>query len=122
MNLHEEHMRPVIVTTSWDDGHLLDLRTAELLRSCGLTGTFYVSIRSRRTQLSVSQLRELESMGVEIGSHTTSGKAPSFDFPCLQADQIDCKRSSEVLVCEAQSVSEYNVGITSCNVLRRDPP
>jgi len=36
-------MKKVIVTTSWDDGHLLDLRLAQLLQDAGLKGTFYIS-------------------------------------------------------------------------------
>lgn len=33
----------LIVTTSWDDGHPLDLRLADLLDSFGVRGTFYVA-------------------------------------------------------------------------------
>lgn len=32
------------ITTSWDDGHPLDLRVAELLSEYHLQGTFYVPI------------------------------------------------------------------------------
>ena len=36
-------MKPsTCITTSWDDGHPLDLRVAELLAKYGLQGTFYV--------------------------------------------------------------------------------
>jgi peptidoglycan-N-acetylglucosamine deacetylase len=37
--------RPLVVTTSWDDGHPLDLRVAELLDKHGLRGTFYIPCR-----------------------------------------------------------------------------
>jgi peptidoglycan/xylan/chitin deacetylase (PgdA/CDA1 family) len=64
-------MLGTLVTTSWDDGHPLDLRTAERLRYHGFTGTFYATaMSSKRLRLPVSQLRELAGMGVEIGSHT----------------------------------------------------
>lgn len=33
----------VLFTTSWDDGHALDVRLAGLLERLGLTGTFYAS-------------------------------------------------------------------------------
>jgi hypothetical protein len=63
----------VIVTTSWDDGHVLDLRVAELLRTYGLAGTFYVAPENRElaaeTRLTTSMLREL-SADFEIGSHS----------------------------------------------------
>ena len=34
---------PVTVTTSWDDGHRLDLRLAEILDEYQLPATFYIS-------------------------------------------------------------------------------
>src|SRR5689334_4264533 len=61
----------VLVTTSWDDGHPLDLRTAALLVTHGLKGTFYVPVEYRRRPvLSRPQLEDLLVMGMEIGSHT----------------------------------------------------
>jgi peptidoglycan-N-acetylglucosamine deacetylase len=57
------------VTTSWDDGHPLDLRVAELLTKHGMRGTFYVPMASENETMSVTQLREI-SLGFEIGSHT----------------------------------------------------
>jgi peptidoglycan/xylan/chitin deacetylase (PgdA/CDA1 family) len=61
----------IVVTTSWDDGHPLDLRTAALLSTHGLKGTFYVPVAySRRPVLELAQLRDLLGMGMEIGSHT----------------------------------------------------
>lgn len=58
-------------TTSWDDGHPLDLRIAELLARHGFAGTFYVPCRNseRRPVLSTAELREL-SARFEVGSHT----------------------------------------------------
>jgi peptidoglycan-N-acetylglucosamine deacetylase len=62
------------VTTSWDDGHRLDLRMADLLAGVGATGTFYVSPRSvewgAADRLSEGHLRFLAAAGFEIGSHT----------------------------------------------------
>jgi|tagenome__1003787_1003787.scaffolds.fasta_scaffold20653696_2 peptidoglycan-N-acetylglucosamine deacetylase len=57
------------LTTSWDDGHPLDLRVAELLTKYGMQGTFYVPVRSETETMSVSQLHEL-SRAFEIGAHT----------------------------------------------------
>lgn len=57
------------MTTSWDDGHPLDLRVADLLARHGLRGTFYVPRMSERGTMTPSQMREL-SGAFEIGAHT----------------------------------------------------
>jgi len=66
-------MPKVIVTTSWDDGHMLDLKLAELLRKYDLKGTFYVAPLNREFKkedlMSDYQLRRL-SQEFEIGAHT----------------------------------------------------
>ncbi|HWC18926.1 MAG TPA: polysaccharide deacetylase family protein [Terriglobales bacterium] len=59
-----------LVTTSWDDGHPLDLRVADILAQHGMTGTFFVPLRNRtRPRLSTSDMRSLSDGGFEIGSH-----------------------------------------------------
>src|SRR5579884_1732902 len=66
-------MASSIITTSWDDGHPLDLRVASVLARHGVRGTFYVPFRAVAGRLlSVSQMRELLAMGMEIGSHTVT--------------------------------------------------
>lgn len=63
----------MLVTTSWDDGHPLDLRVAERLAARGMAGTFYVPVRYDAVKrMSISQLRQLRALGMEIGSHTVS--------------------------------------------------
>lgn len=57
------------ITTSWDDGHPLDLRVAALLSKYGIAGTFYVPAATERETMSVAQLRELAA-AFEIGAHT----------------------------------------------------
>jgi peptidoglycan-N-acetylglucosamine deacetylase len=57
------------MTTSWDDGHPLDLRIAELLTKYGLHGTFYVPWTAENGTMTATQLREL-SLAFEIGAHT----------------------------------------------------
>jgi peptidoglycan-N-acetylglucosamine deacetylase len=64
-----------IVTTSWDDGDQLDLRLAELLKSKGVSGTFYIPIEPfRKYLLSPGQLRDLSAEGFEIGAHGVTHK------------------------------------------------
>jgi peptidoglycan/xylan/chitin deacetylase (PgdA/CDA1 family) len=58
-----------LLTTSWDDGHQLDLRVADLLNKHGITGTFYVPRHAPAGTLDAAQLRDL-SRGFEIGAHT----------------------------------------------------
>lgn len=57
------------LTTSWDDGHPLDMRIAELLARNNLTGTFYIPRSAATGVMSEAQIREL-SQTFEIGGHT----------------------------------------------------
>lgn len=57
------------ITTSWDDGHPLDLRLAQLLTDNDLAATFYIPRQSQSETLSAEQIREL-STRFEIGAHT----------------------------------------------------
>lgn len=59
------------ITTSWDDGHPLDLRIAELLTKYDLQGTFYVPLHNSRPTMSPAQIRELAG-SFEIGAHTVN--------------------------------------------------
>ncbi len=61
-----------LFTTSWDDGHPLDLKLAEVLARHGVAGAFYVPVRNRadRPVMTAAELRRLAAMGFEIGSHT----------------------------------------------------
>jgi peptidoglycan-N-acetylglucosamine deacetylase len=57
------------ITTSWDDGHPLDLRLADLLRKYGLPATFYIPLANDLPVLTRPQVREL-SADFEVGAHT----------------------------------------------------
>jgi peptidoglycan/xylan/chitin deacetylase (PgdA/CDA1 family) len=61
----------MIITISWDDGHPLDLRLAEMLAKHGLPATFYVPIENPERPLMPSrEVRGLAQAGFEIGGHT----------------------------------------------------
>jgi peptidoglycan/xylan/chitin deacetylase (PgdA/CDA1 family) len=60
---------PTYITTSWDDGHPMDLRVAALLAKYGIAGTFYVPAATELGTMSAAQLRELVH-DFEIGAHT----------------------------------------------------
>ncbi|MBV8448199.1 MAG: polysaccharide deacetylase family protein [Hyphomicrobiales bacterium] len=64
-------MPETYITTSWDDGHPLDLRVAELLSKHGLSGTFYVPMKAENGTMAAAQIREL-SCAFEIGGHTVN--------------------------------------------------
>jgi len=61
-----------IVTTSWDDGHELDLKLAEMLAERRLRGTFYCAPRNReRPVMGAAGLRRLAG-GFEVGAHSVT--------------------------------------------------
>ncbi len=66
-------MKPIFITTSWDDGHILDIRLANLLKKYGIKGTFYIAPKnheiSKDQRLNEKQIIELGN-DFEIGAHT----------------------------------------------------
>jgi peptidoglycan-N-acetylglucosamine deacetylase len=63
-------MNPAVyITTSWDDGHPLDLRVAELLTKHRISGTFYIPRIAENETMSAVHIRQL-SLAFEIGAHT----------------------------------------------------
>ena len=65
--------RVPLITTSWDDGHPLDLRLAAMLAAHGVRGTFYVPVeRAGFPVITGGQMRSLRRMGMEVGSHTVT--------------------------------------------------
>jgi peptidoglycan/xylan/chitin deacetylase (PgdA/CDA1 family) len=65
-------MSRLIVTTSWDDGSILDLKLGELLTKYGIKATFYIPRFSKRiTPMQNIDLLELAA-NHEIGAHTIS--------------------------------------------------
>jgi peptidoglycan/xylan/chitin deacetylase (PgdA/CDA1 family) len=80
-------VRETCVTTSWDDGHPLDLRVAALLNKYALRGTFYVPMRSENQTMTNSQLREL-STGFEVGAHTLAHTVLTSVSPATAWEEI----------------------------------
>lgn len=84
-----------IVTTSWDDGHRLDTRLAELLAGYQLPGTFYVSPRDAEfdpgDRLADSEVASLAE-GFEIGAHTlTHPRLTQLDKSAASKEITDSK-------------------------------
>jgi len=61
-----------IVTTSWDDGHPLDFKLADVLAEYGVNGTFYVPFSNPEREV-MDSVSVVELAGqFEIGGHTRS--------------------------------------------------
>ena len=89
---------PRIVTTSWDDGDPRDIKIAELLRSRGLPGTFYIPILGYlgKTTLAPVDLRAMSSEGFEIGAHSVSHNILTrFTGGQLEREITVCKQKLE---------------------------
>lgn len=93
-------MNVAYVTTSWDDGHPLDLRLAETLAAAGVTGTLYVPIKyPPMPRMSSTEMRRLTAMGFEIGSHTvTHPRLDQIDDAAARKELSDSKRTLEDLI------------------------
>lgn len=78
-------------TTSWDDGHPLDRRLADLMARHGIRGTFYCPQRNREG-LPVMQPADLRVLDgpFEIGSHTLdhayADRVPASEWARLVAE------------------------------------
>ena len=64
----------LVVTTSWDDGHSLDMRLADVLDKYGIRGTFYVAKSYMNSRLTDSEIVELSERH-EVGAHTLTHPA-----------------------------------------------
>ena len=83
--------RRAAVTTSWDDGHKLDIRLAAMLERAGVAGTFYIAPRSCEipddARLTPNEIRSLAT-GFEIGGHPlTHARLPYLDARQAAADR-----------------------------------
>jgi glycosyltransferase involved in cell wall biosynthesis/peptidoglycan/xylan/chitin deacetylase (PgdA/CDA1 family) len=91
-------MKSVLVTTSWDDGHVLDVRLAALLKKYGIQGTFYIAPRDHESKESDRLTNEqVKTIGdsFEIGAHTMTHP----DLPKIPDDDAwsEMKDSKEYL-------------------------
>ncbi|CAO5181932.1 Polysaccharide deacetylase [Frankia sp. AiPs1] len=92
----------VWVTTSWDDGHLLDHRVARLLAAYDLPGTFYVAPRSAdiapELRLGDRGVQELAER-FELGGHTlTHRRLPEMSADEGRAEVVAGKDTLEQLI------------------------
>lgn len=89
-------MRGPIVTTSWDDGHELDVRVARLLERYAIPGTFYIAPFNREFS-PAERLRDRElrtiSERFEIGAHTMTHPELTSLTPDQARQEISGSRS-----------------------------
>lgn len=80
----------LLLTTSWDDGHPLDRRLADLLARHGIGATFYCPLHNREGPpvMTGADLRELAGAGFEIGSHTYDHVYADQVPPSTWAEQV----------------------------------
>jgi hypothetical protein len=93
--------KTVVVTTSWDDGDLWNLKLAEMLASRGLPATFYIPTGTLGdgSTLSAAQLRDLAGAGFEIGAHTVTHPVLSdITGAALKGEVVECKRALEEIL------------------------
>jgi len=75
-----------LITTSWDDGHPLDFKVAELLGKYNLPGTFYIPQTNKENPVMDEYMILALSKQFEIGGHTIHH---------LASDEIDQKKWDE---------------------------
>ena len=85
---------PLLVTTSWDDGHPSDARIADLLDKHGMHGTFFVPCRNSEGR-PVMRPADLVRLGrrFEIGGHTSDHVSLTELSPAAAADQIAANKN-----------------------------
>ena len=62
----------MIITTSWDDGHPLDIKVLELLEKYNLKATFYIPLSNPEHAVMERNLMKEISTFQEIGGHTVN--------------------------------------------------
>ena len=101
------------ITTSWDDGHRLDLRLADLLDKYGLTGTFYIARDYLPERMSETEIAALSARH-EIGAHTLTHPALTEIEPdAARHEIIDSRRWLQDLTGRAITAFCPPRGVTS---------
>jgi peptidoglycan/xylan/chitin deacetylase (PgdA/CDA1 family) len=104
---------PRIVTTSFDDGHPLDVKVAEKLAERGLKGTFYVACNHPKgPEIATADLRRLRALGMEVGSHTYTHRMLTARPRHEVVDElVQSKRAIEDLIGEPVTSLSYPEGL-----------
>lgn len=110
INLMNDADPVTVITTSWDDGHSLDVRLAELLYRKGITGTFYIPKSARYREVSDAFLTMLAG-SFEIGAHSlTHPDLTTLDHAAQWQEIIGSKNYIEDITNEPCNVFCYPSG------------
>jgi len=90
----------VLITTSWDDGHPLDLKLCSLLKDYGIRATMYIPLTNPEYDVISSDKIRAIAKDFEIGGHT---------YNHTQLTQVDENRMIYELT-ESKNVLESIVG------------
>jgi peptidoglycan-N-acetylglucosamine deacetylase len=60
----------VLITTSWDDGHPLDMKLCSLLKDYGISATMYIPVANLENKVISSDTIKAIAKDFEIGGHT----------------------------------------------------
>lgn len=94
-------MKPCYVTTSWDDGAVLDMRCLELHQRYGLRGTFYVcsNLKNSTSNLLSPAMTRTISDAQEIGAQTVShARLTEITVEAVRREVCDSKSDLEHLL------------------------
>jgi len=93
-----DETKKITITTSWDDGHNLDLRVLELLKKYNLKGTFYIPRQCQFRSLTDEEIVKI-SQTQEVGAHTTNHRyLKTVDSREAELEVLESKKWLEGLV------------------------
>jgi len=108
------------IITSWDDGHPLDLKLADMLEKYNIPAIFYIPIKNQETALSVMSSKEICSLSkrFKIGGHTYNHvKLTEVSFEIANKEIVDGKKALEDIVQNEIKSFSYPCGYYNDNVV-----
>tara|TARA_B100001167_G_scaffold190808_1_gene158578 strand:+ start:1794 stop:2519 length:726 start_codon:yes stop_codon:yes gene_type:complete len=109
--------KKTIITTSWDDGHPLDLKLGKLLKENSIKGTFYTPITNWANEsLNLDEIEKL-SNDFEIGGHTynhailTLIPEQRMNLELLDSKTILEKKTNREIISFCYPLGQYNDNI-----------
>ena len=111
-----EKINRVIVTTSWDDGDVLDVKLASLLDKYGVKGTFYITL-NRQNRLSNNEIAAISNKH-EIGAHTMSHPLLT-EIPAEEAEKqiAESKNYLEKIIGKQIKIFAYPAGDYNASII-----
>lgn len=109
-------MNKFIITTSWDDGHALNLKLLELLNKYNLKATFYIQAKYIEEQTGQDEILKI-AQTQEIGAHTFSHSNLTQLKPEQVKQEINLsKKKLEDLLARPAKMFAYPFGAFNPNI------